>query len=477
VRRRTLDHAGLSRRDLLKGLAGIGMLVPFGGLDALAAPAVREISESNPLPVGGPLSARDDSLLEQIERANFLFFWEQTSPETGLTRDRYNVRSSSASNLGSIAATGFALTAICIGEKRGYISYEQASQRALATMRFLWRKLPHQRGFFYHWADVTSGHRMEHSEVSSIDTAILLCGILTCRAHFRHSEINELAQRIFNRVDWRWLSEDTMILPMAWTPETGFLRYRWDNYSELMMLYLLALGSETHGLSPETWDAWTRSNFSYEGIKYIGSSAPLFVHQYSQAWFDFRGKRDRFADYFENSILATEAHRRFCLNLAREFPDYSEQLWGITASDSQNSYTVWGGPPKSGPIDGTVVPCASAGSLPFLPKAVMRVLHTIHYRYGAGTWSRYGFVDAFNPLINWYDSDIVGIDTGVTMVMAENARTGWVWETFMKNPEAQRGMERAGFKSYSPAPYPIVRPEQTAHASIAGGTLRRGYER
>ncbi len=477
MKRRSLDRADLSRRDLLKGLAGIGMLMPMGAVEALAAYPVNEISEANPLPVGSPLSARDDSLLEQIERANFLFFWEQTNPSTGLTRDRFNVRSSSASNLGSIAATGFGLTALCIGEKHGYISYEQASERALTAMRFLWKKLPHERGFFYHWADVTDGHRLERSEVSSIDTAVLLCGILTCRAHFRHSEINELAQRIFNRVDWRWLSEDTLILPMGWTPETGFLHYRWDDYSELMMLYLLGLGSETHPLPPGTWEAWKRSNFDYEGIKYIGSSAPLFVHQYSQAWFDFRGKRDHYADYYENSILATEAHRRFCLNLAREFPDYGPQLWGITASDSQNSYTVWGGPPKSGPIDGTIVPCASAGSLPFLPEAVMRVLRTVHNRYGAGTWSQYGFVDAFNPLINWYDSDVVGIDTGITMVMVENARTGWIWETFMKNPEAQRGMERAGFKSYSPAPYPIIRAEPTSHASIGGGLLRRATSR
>jgi hypothetical protein len=448
--------------------------MPLGAFAALASPVARdEISAANPLPVGPPLSERDDRLLEQIEHANFLFFWEQTNPATGLTRDRFDVRSSESGNLGSIASTGFALTAVCIGEKRGYISYEQATQRALTALRFLWKKLPHQRGFFYHWADVNSGGRIEHSEVSSIDTAILLCGVLTCRAHFRHSEINELAQRIFNRVDWGWLSEDTLILPHGWTPETGFLRYRWDNYSEQMMMYLLGLGSATHPLPPETWDAWKRSNFNYEGIKYIGSFAPLFVHQYSQAWFDFRGKRDRYADYYENSILATEAHRRFCLNLAKEFPDYGDDLWGITASDSQKSYTVWGGPPKSGPIDGTVVPCASAGSLPFLPQAAMRVLHTIHYQYNAGTWSRYGFVDAFNPLTNWYDSDIVGIDTGITMVMAENARTGWVWETFMKNPEAQRGMDRAGFKPYSPAPYPIIRPQETSHASLSGSSGRR----
>ena len=176
------------------------------------------------------------------------------------------------------------------------------------------------------------------------------------------------------------------------------------------------------------------------------SFAPLFVHQYSQAWFDFRDKRDRYADYFKNSIIATEVHRRFCLDLASQFPDYSEDLWGITASDSPKGYVIWGGPPATGPIDGTVVPCATGGSLPFLPQETIRVLHTIKNRYGNRAWNRYGFVDAFNPLTNWYDTDVVGIDTGITMLMAENARTGFVWETFMKNPEAKRGMQRAGFK-------------------------------
>lgn len=464
----------LSRRQLLKGMTAIGVAIPFGSAALRAADSEITLTSNPLIPEAQPLSASDDLFLEELEHANFLYFWEQTNPTTGLVHDRFDVRTPKDNKLASIAATGFGLTALCIGEKRGYISYPQARERALATMRFLWKKLPHERGFYYHWADVNDGSRISHSEISSVDTAILLCGVLMCRQHFAHSEIDELAQRIFNRVDWQWLSEDTLILPHGWTPEGGFLQYRWDNYSELMMMYLLGLGSNSHPLPPGTWDAWKRAEFDYDGIKYIGSFAPLFVHQYSQAWFDFRGKRDRYADYYQNSILATEAHRRFCLDLTKQFPDYDEELWGITASDSPHGYKVWGGPLKTGPIDGTVVPCASAGSLPFLPQQVMRVLRTIEYRYGAGTWSRYGFVDAFNPMINWYDSDIVGIDTGITMLMAENARTGWVWETFMKNPEAQRGMERAGFKSYSPTPYPIVTTDQAVRTPVdINGTHHR----
>ena len=451
----------LSRRALLKSLALAGISAPFGLLPGRAwgqnsgswlpqqdSSLTLQPSPSAPAAARYILTPSDDAFLEDLEHASFLFFWEQASPDTGLVKDRCNVRATDNKTLGSIAATGFGLTALCIGEKRGYISSAQARDRALNTMRFLWKKLHNQRGFFYHWANINTGERVWESEISSIDTAILLCGVLMCRAHFAHTEIEDLALEVYNRVNWQWLSEDTPILPHGWAPETGFLRYRWDSYSELMMLYLLGLGSGTYPLPPDSWDAWKRSIFEYDGIKYIGSFAPIFVHQYSQAWFDFRCKRDKYADYFQNSVLATEAHMRFCIDLGRQFPDYSTDLWGITASDSVHGYQIWGGPPKTGNIDGTVAPCASAGSLPYLPQEVMRVLRTIQFRYGTGTWSRYGFVDAFNPLINWYDSDIIGIDTGITMVMAENARTAFVWDTFMKNPEAQRGMVRAGFEMY-----------------------------
>jgi len=317
----------------------------------------------------------------------------------------------------------------------------------IQALSFLWHKLPTHRGFFYHFANINTGERMWDSEVSSVDTAMLLCGILTCRDHFQDETISELAHAIFDRVDWTWLSEDTTLLSHGWKPESGFIPSRWDLYSELMMMYLLGLGSSSHPLKSDAWFAWKRSVFEYDGLRYIGSYAPLFVHQYSQAWFDFRGKRDRYADYFKNSVIATDVHRRFCIELNPQFSDYSNALWGITASDSEKGYVVWGGPPAMGPIDGTIAPAAAGGSIPFLPEATMRVLRTIHDHYPKA-WCRYGFVDAFNPLTDWYDTDVVGIDTGITMLMAENARTSFVWDTFMKNPEAQRGMANAGFKPY-----------------------------
>lgn len=448
-----------SRRSLLERIATLSVAWPICTSNALGLAADgweeqaahgTEHTAPAPLPVPTPLSAQDDQFLNELEKANFLFFWEQTNPQTGLTRDRCNVRTNDTNLAASIASSGFALTAVCIGEMRGFVSRKDARLRVLQSLSFLWHKLPTHRGFYYHFANINTGERLWDSEVSSVDTAMLLCGVLMCRQHFQDKDIDELAHAIFDRVEWNWLSEDTSLLSHGWTPEMGFIHSRWDYYSELMMMYLLGMGSSSHPLPSEAWDAWKRTIFEYDGLRYIGSFAPLFVHQYSQAWFDFRNKKDRYADYFQNSIVATDVHRRFCVELNEQFPDYTNALWGITASDSAHGYVAWGGPPAMGPIDGTVVPAAAGGSIPFLPGATMRVLHTIHDHY-PGAWCRYGFVDAFNPLTDWYDTDVVGIDTGITMLMAENARSGFVWDTFMKNPEAKRGMDAAGFKAYQPA--------------------------
>jgi len=443
-------------------MACISMGLPFaraGALPPLAEAALQagktppHTSPAAP-PTPTSLSPQDDLFLNDLEQSNFLFFWEQANPQTGLVRDRCNVRSRETSLVSSVASTGFGLTAICIGDKRGFVGHVEARLRVVATLSYLLRKLPTHRGFYYHFANINTGERIWDSEVSSVDTAILLCGVLTCSQHFQDEEIVLMAHAIFDRVDWTWLSEDTSLLPQGWTPEFGFLPSKWDFYSELMMMYLLGLGSSSHPLAVEAWLAWKRTIFEYDGVRYVGSFAPLFVHQFSQAWFDFRKKKDRYADYFENSVIATDVHRRFCLELNERFPDYSDALWGITASDSSKGYVIWGGPPAMGPIDGTIVPAAAGGSLPFLPGATMRVLRTIRDSFPKA-WSRYGFVDAFNPLQNWYDTDVIGIDTGITMLMAENARTGFVWDTFMKNPEAQRGMAVAGFKTYEPQKHAI----------------------
>jgi hypothetical protein len=439
----------MSRREWLQRTLGAGAALSLPALlgSAGAAWAQQHLGPAQ-APQPSELTTADDELLFEMERLNFQYFWDQADPSTGLVKDRCDVRvANDTGTVASIAATGFGLTALCIGEERGLVTTADAERRVLTTLTFLWKKLPNHRGFFYHFANMSTGERVWDSEISSVDTALLLCGVLMCRQHFRNEEIVRLANDIFNRVDWTWLSEDTSLLPHGWTPEVGFLPYRWDYYSELMMMYLLGMGSGTHPLKPEAWSAWKRLTFEYDGLRYIGSFAPLFVHQYSQAWFDFRKKKDKYADYFQNSVIATDVHRRFCVELAGQFPDYSDDLWGITASDSEYGYVIWGGPPAVGPIDGTVVPSAAAGSVPFLPQPTMRVLRNIRAHYPQA-WSKYGFVNAFNPLRNWFDKDVVGIDTGISMVMAENSRTGFVWETFMKTPEARRGMDKAGFRPY-----------------------------
>jgi hypothetical protein len=260
---RNIKRDSLSRRDLLKQIASVGVYASFPGLTYLSGQrsARKQNSRSAPTSIKAPLSASDDTFLEELEKANFQFFWRQAHPETGMVLDRCNARTLVTGGLGSIAATGFGLTALCIGEKRGYVLRREAQERALNTLRFLWKKLPNHRGFFYHWANITTGERIWDSEVSSVDTAILLCGVLTCRQHFIHSEINDLAHEIFNRVDWNWLSEDTPILPHGWTPENGFLQYRWGDYIEMMMMYLLGLGSPAHPMPAETWNAWKRTTF------------------------------------------------------------------------------------------------------------------------------------------------------------------------------------------------------------------------
>jgi hypothetical protein len=432
-----------TRRELLK-LAGLGAAaLPFCEWAACQEHADKSFVP----PVGPPYQGTDEQLLEEIERRAFDFFWNESSAKTGQTKDRASVNGSDTHTMSSIAATGFGLTALCIGDKRGYGNSKEIRERVRTTLRFLANELPNVHGFFYHFIHTETGARWEDVELSSIDTSLLLCGVLTARQYFADREIQDLATKIYERVDWPWMLNGGKTLSMGWKPDSGFLDARWEHYCELMMIYLLAIGSPTHPLPASSWDAWTRPVIRYQELDFISGNDPIFTHQYSQAWFDFRKKRDAHTNYFENSIKATKAHKLFCLSLRDRFPDYSEELWGISASDYEKGYTAWGGPPPQGPIDGTIVPCATGGSLPFLFEDCMRVLRTLRGPYAKRAWTKYGFVDAFNPLGQWTDSDVLGIDQGITMVMAENHRTGFVWEQFMKNEEARRGMERAGFRA------------------------------
>jgi len=414
---------------------------PLATLSACAQRAANSFVE----PTGAPYEGTDEQLLDEIQRAAFSFFWDEASPNTGQVKDRALADGNDSKKMSSIAATGFGLTSLCIGDLREYRKHAEILERVRKTLKFLANDLPNEHGFFYHFIHMDSGQRWEKCELSSIDSSLLYCGALTARQYFADQEIKDLATKIYERVDWPWMLNGGSTLSMGWHPESGFLNARWEHYCELMMIYLLAIGSPTHSLAPSSWNAWTRPKIKYQGIEYISGNDPIFTHQYSQAWFDFRNKRDAYADYFENSVKATKAHKLFCLSLRDRFPDYSEDLWGISASDYVKGYTAWGGPPAQGPIDGSIVPCATGGSLPFLFDDCVQVLRNLRGRYRDKVWRKYGFLDAFNPLTGWYDADVLGIDLGITMLMAENHRTGFVWQHFMKNEDAKRGIERAGF--------------------------------
>lgn len=403
------------------------------------------------------LTGRSDEFLEDLSRRLFTFFWEQADPGTGLVRDRAgrNGPALDPRNVASIAATGFGLTALCIGSERGWISKEDARARVRTTLRFFAERAVNVHGWFYHWMDATTGARAWQSEISSIDTALLLGGILTARQYFKDDpEVVTWATTIYERVDFPWmLNGDPKLLSHGWTPESGFITFRWNTYSELMILYLLAIGAPAHSITPDAWYAWVRNPLTYSGYTYIEGVPPLFIHQYAHAWIDFRDRRDgnpSNIDWFKNSVDATRAHKAFCLRLASQYPGYTENIWGITASDSPKGYVAWGGPPRDLRIDGTVVPAAPGGSLMFAPDICVPALEAMRDQYGDRIYGRYGFSDAFNPNTGWVGPDVIGISVGVTLLSAENLRSGNVRKWFMANPEPGKAMALIGFVPVQP---------------------------
>jgi hypothetical protein len=400
------------------------------------------------------LTSEDDALIEDLSRRAFRYFADHADARTGLVLDRARLTGEAtpvghpSHRIASSAATGFGLTALCIGVERGWMARDEARRRVLTTLRFFAERAPQEHGWFLHWMDAETGERRWNSETSSIDTALLLAGVLTARQFFREdAEVRRLSTLIYERVDFPWMlaGHDTL-LSHGWRPETGFIPTRWDTYSEHLILQLLAIGSPTHPVTPRAWRAWSRKRITYAGYTFM-SDGPLFTHQYTQGWVDMRGRRESwypFTNYFDNSAAATRAHRQFCIDLAREFPGYGPDVWGVSASDSVKGYVAWGGPPRDPAIDGTVVPYASAGSLAFTPDISLSALRTMQEKYGSQTYGPYGFTDAFNPNTGWVDTDVIGIDQGITLLGAQNLRDGLVWRYFMRNAEVPRALRLVG---------------------------------
>ena len=400
---------------------------------------------------GGPLTAREKTLLKDLMERNARYFLEQADPATGLVPDRSATDGAASKQAGtggvaSVAATGFGLSALCVAAKHGDLPRGEAAARAKATLRFLKDKAPHEHGFFYHFVDARTGARQWKSEASSIDTALLLAGALTAKQCFGDPEISALADAIYARVDFRWmLNGFPNLLSMGWTPEKGFIPARWDTYSEHMILDLLAIGSPSHPIPASEWDAWSRPRVTSGGRTFVAGTAPLFIHQYAQAYVDFRGKCDRHGlNYFDNSTQATLAQREYMEKHGAAY-GWSKDVWGLTASDTcTGGYAAWGAPPLEGPVDGTVVPSAPGGSLMFTPHESLAALEEMKTRFPR-TYGRYGFTDSFHPVTGCVNNDVLGIDQGITLLSAANLSGGDVWEQFMKNPEIAAAMTKTGF--------------------------------
>ena len=441
-------------------------------------------------------SARDRAFVDTLSRRTFDFFWETTNPRNGLTPDRWPSKSFS-----SVAAVGFALTAYPIGVERGWISRDAARARVLTTLRFFWiapqgaqaANVTGYKGFYYHFLDMETGFRFEHVELSTIDTALLLAGALTCRQYFAGGdlgdrEVRALADSIYGRVDWQWARDGGVAVNMGWRPDPapnqndrGFNSSSWRGYDEGMILYILALGSPTHPIDPAAWTEWTKTYRwdRFEGYDFV-QFAPLFGHQYSQVWIDFRGVRDDYMashgiDYFENSRRATLSQRAYAMANPGAWLDYGPEAWGLSASDgpldstltvdarARVFHTYWARGAGGDDIrdDGTLVPAAVGGSIAFAPELVLPTLSAMRARYGTPVFGRYGFVDAFNPTLRasgpplhhghivdglaWFDSDYLGIDEGPIVTMAENWRTGMIWNLMRRDSAVVRGLCRAGF--------------------------------
>ena len=407
-----------------------------------------------PVPTAA-VSPEDDRFLEDLQRQTFQFFWDHSDPETGLTLDRARTDGTPPGpgenhyNVASVAATGFALSGYCIAADRGWVTRDQAKTRARNTLAFLANRYEHKNGWFYHFVDQKTGARRWNSELSSIDSALLLAGVLTVKQCFSDdAQIPLLADKIYDRVDFQWmLNGDPYLFSHGWRPESGWIVNRWHDYSEQMILYILAIGSKTRAIPSRSWYAWQRTWQEYGQYRYLAAVSPLFIHQFSHAWVDFRNRRERrppYVDYFDNSVKATRAQRDFFINvLSKEFPKYGPNIWGLTASDYKGGYTAWGAPPRHPDTDGSVVPCAPAGSLMFTPDISLAALKTMKDQYGERIYGKYGFADAFNPHDGWVDRDVIGIDLGITLLSAENLRSGKVWHWFMQNDEVRLAMRRA----------------------------------
>ncbi len=443
-----------------------------------------------PVPAAAPPSVATSARLDELEHRSFDYFWDSANPANGLVPDRYPTPTFS-----SVAAVGFALSAYTIGAERGWVTRSAAAARTLTTLKFL-RDLPQGdapsgtagfHGFFYHFLDMQTGLRYLTNELSTIDTTLLMAGVLSGEQYYTgadatESEIRSVADTLYRRVEWDWLADSQGLVAMGWKPEVGEYPARWLGYNEAMLLYVLGIGSPTHPLQGSAWSAWTqgyeRTWRSEYGQTYLGFP-PLFGHQYSHAWIDFNGIQDAYmksknSDYFKNSRAATYAQQAYAAQNTLGYTGYDATVFGVTACDGPGAMTLTiNGTPRKfygyagrgmGGIntydDGTLAPTGVVSSIAFAPDIVLPAIGTLLARYGDFLYGRYGFLDAFNPSIpdgtvvqsgrvvpgkGWVDVDYLGIDEGPIVLMIENYRSGLLWTLMRANPYIKNGLKGAGF--------------------------------
>ena len=419
-----------------------------------------------------------DAELESLQRATFSYFLHETNPQNGLVLDK------TASDWpASIAASGLALAVYPVAVERGFITRAAAIERILVTLRFFWNSrqgaepdATGYHGFYYHFLDMQTGRRAWQCELSTVDSTILLAGALTAGAYFvgdttEEKEIRTLADALYRRVDWPWAQNGGVTVTHGWKPESGFLEYRWEGYDEALVLYILGLGSPTHPLPEESYAAWasTYEWKSCHGYDYL-YAGPLFTHQISHVWIDFRGIQDAFMrdkgiDYFENTRRATHVQRQYAIDNPLEFAGYGKDCWGITASDGPGPATIKlngierrffdylaRGVPY-GPDDGTIGPWAVVASLPFAPDIVLPAIDYLVHQVDLKIGNPYGFKATFNPTYpdksgnpyGWVSPWHYGINQGPINPMIENYRTGLLWRLMRDCPYVVSGLRRAGF--------------------------------
>ena len=392
--------------------------------------------------------------LETVQHRAFDFFWNESDPKTGLTKDRARNLPGKRDTytVASIAATGYALAALPVGVSHGWVSRKDGYARALTTLRFVHDKLESHHGFYYHFVDKTTGARVWNCELSSIDTALLLMGARVAGDYWHGTEAQRLADDLTDRVDWPWMQTDGGRKPqetapsMGWKPDSGFLPARWQGYNEAFFLYCLALGSRTYPLSPTAWDHWSVEQATLEGYRVFGGPEPLFMAQMASGYIDVHGQQDRQGrDWWGGWRNAHLADQAYCARNPEGRKTYAAGFWGISANDQPPPVGYGANAPAVGRDDGTASPTAMLAGVIFTPVQSKKALTDLWRKHGNHLWGRYGFSNAFNIDKNWYDTDVIGIDLGMMLVATENMHTGLVWRLMSRDPVIEKGLRAAGF--------------------------------